>query len=114
MNALAKQSHAPQAIGDSYVMRALALAGWTPRLGTCVVCGKAEPAYLSIASGGVMCEADHTTDARRIAPFVLNQFDALIRAIGRCLMPRLWSGLCRSWLKIGGSITSNARFVRCA
>jgi DNA repair protein RecO (recombination protein O) len=44
-----------------------------------VVCGKAEPAYLSIASGGVMCEADHTTDARRIAPFVLNQFDALIR-----------------------------------
>ena len=79
LNALAKQSHAPQAIGDSYVMRALALAGWTPRLGTCVVCGKAEPAYLSIASGGVMCEADHTTDARRIAPFVLNQFDALIR-----------------------------------
>lgn len=79
MNALAKQSHAPQAIGDSYVMRALALAGWTPRLGACVVCGKAEPAYLSIASGGVMCEADHTTDARRIAPFVLNQFDALIR-----------------------------------
>ena len=60
LNALAKQSHAPQAIGDSYVMRALALAGWTPRLGTCVVCGKAEPAYLS-------------------APFVLNQFDALIR-----------------------------------
>ena len=44
-----------------------------------VVSGKAEPAYLSIASGGVMCEADHTTDARRIAPFVLNQFDALIR-----------------------------------
>ena len=42
LNALAKQSHAPQAIGDSYVMRALALAGWTPRLGTCVVCGKAE------------------------------------------------------------------------
>ena len=66
-------------LGGSYVMRALALAGWTPRLGTCVVCGKAEPAYLSIASGGVMCEADHTTDARRIAPFVLNQFDALIR-----------------------------------
>ena len=32
LNALAKQSHAPQAIGDSYVMRALALAGWTPRL----------------------------------------------------------------------------------
>ena len=26
-----------------------------------------------------MCEADHTTDARRIAPLVLSQLDALIR-----------------------------------
>ena len=78
LNALAKRAHAPQTIGCSYVMRALALAGWTPRLGTCVVCGAAAPAYLSIASGGVMCEADHTTDARRIAPSALGQFDALV------------------------------------
>ena len=61
------------------MMRALALAGWTPRLATCVVCGKPERRYFSIASGGVMCEADHTTDARRIAPLVLSQLDALIR-----------------------------------
>lgn len=33
LNALAKQSHAPQAIGDSYVMRALALAGWDAAIG---------------------------------------------------------------------------------
>ena len=79
LNALAKHAHASQTISESYVMRALALAGWTPRLATCVVCGKPERRYFSIASGGVMCEADHTTDARRIAPLVLSQLDALIR-----------------------------------
>ncbi|OZG59495.1 DNA repair protein RecO [Bifidobacterium myosotis] len=77
LNALAKRAHAPRAISGSYVMRALALAGWTPRLNTCVVCGRREGAYLSIAAGGVMCEADHTTDARRIPPLALRQFAAL-------------------------------------
>ena len=71
-------------------------------------------AYLSIASGGVMCEADHTTDARRIAPFVLNQFDALIRGDWSVLdaapVERVVQELVEDW----GSITSNARFVRCA
>jgi DNA repair protein RecO (recombination protein O) len=78
LNALSKGDHAPRAVADSYVMRALALAGWTPRLGTCVVCGRSEGAYLSIASGGTMCEADHTTDARRVSPLVLHQFGALV------------------------------------
>ena len=32
LNALAKHAHDSSAIGDSYVLRALAIAGWTPRL----------------------------------------------------------------------------------
>lgn len=79
LNALAKRAHQPRAISGSYVMRAMSLAGWTPRLAACVVCGKTECAYLSIAAGGVMCEADHTTDARRIAPRALQEFQALIQ-----------------------------------
>lgn len=39
LNALSKHAHEAAAIGDSYVMRALAIAGWTPRLRACVVCG---------------------------------------------------------------------------
>ena len=78
LNALAKHAHDPHAIADSYVMRALAIAGWSPRLRACVVCGRVETAYLSIAAGGVMCEADHTRDARRIAPLALRQFAALV------------------------------------
>ena len=46
-----------------------------------MVCGKAGAGRTRVhrRPAVVMCEADHTTDARRIAPFVLNQFDALIR-----------------------------------
>lgn len=79
VDALAKQSHAPQAIGDSYVMRALGLGRLDATIGH----------LRGMRQGGAgvpvhrvrrcECEADHTTDARRIAPFVLNQFDALIR-----------------------------------
>ena len=50
LNALAKQSHAPQAIGDSYVMRALALAGWTHDWHLRGM-RQGGAAYLSIASG---------------------------------------------------------------
>lgn len=40
LNALAKHAHASDHIASSYVMRALALAGWSPRLHACVVCGQ--------------------------------------------------------------------------
>ena len=40
LNALARHAHPATAIGESYVLRALALAGWTPRLHSCVVCGR--------------------------------------------------------------------------
>lgn len=47
LNALAKHAHEPSTIGDSYVLRALAIAGWTPRLRVCVVCGEPISSTLS-------------------------------------------------------------------
>ena len=107
LNALAKHAHQPRSIASSYVMRALAIAGWQPRLHACVVCGRifkaADPIYagpdrvapqvgnqcrqeplpgdiyLSAASGGAMCEADHTSDARRLSPVAVCQIAALMR-----------------------------------
>ena len=83
LHALAKGAHRPQAIGDSYVMRALALAGWAPRLGSCVVCGEpvetSTAIYCSIAAGGVMCAADRTPEARKYDPATIRQFAALVR-----------------------------------
>lgn len=71
LNALAKHAHPAVTISESYVLRALALAGWTPRLRSCVVCGRAllatEPIFASVSSGGVMCATDRTTDAQRLS-----------------------------------------------
>lgn len=81
LSALARHTHASDMIGDSYVMRALALAGWMPRLTSCVVCADpvGSPTYLSVASGGLMCAVDHTPDAHRIEQPVLRQFAALVQ-----------------------------------
>lgn len=79
LNALAKTKHTPACISASYVMRAVALAGWTPRLQTCVVCGRADYEFVSIESGGAMCATDHTSDARRVNAAELKQFTALIQ-----------------------------------
>ena len=105
--ALARHAHDPRAIGASYVMRALSLAGWEPRLDACVVCGRptglhgevgamlageagrvpagvpgAVPAgariHFSTAAGGVMCAADRTPEAVPVAPPTLAQLAALV------------------------------------
>ena len=67
LNALSKHAHEAAAIGDSYVMRALAIAGWTPRLRACVVCGEPisadRPWFFSISAGGLMCLTDHIRES---------------------------------------------------
>ncbi|NEG70608.1 DNA repair protein RecO [Bifidobacterium choloepi] len=79
LNALAKHRHDSRAIALSYVMRALAAAGWTPLIDRCVVCGGAERLdFFSARSGGAMCFADHTPDARHVSAEVLRELRALL------------------------------------
>lgn len=86
LRALAGHAHPPRSIGDSYVLRALALAGWTPRLDSCVVCGRGDAlGYLSIPAGGAMCDADHTPEARRLDTAELGQLRALASGDWRAL-----------------------------
>ncbi len=82
LNALSKHAHEPAAISDSYVMRALALAGWTPRLRACVVCGEpineSRTWFFSISSGGLMCRTDHVRESTEISWNSLCQLQALV------------------------------------
>ena len=78
LNALAKHAHAPKLISASYVIRALSLAGWTPRLASCVVCGGSDVAFFSVPDGGAMCANDHTTQSHRVAQPALRQLEALM------------------------------------
>lgn len=79
LNALAKHMHEPTVVAQSYVMRALSAAGWTPRLDSCVVCGRRdELAYFSTLSGGMMCLTDRTPEATRLSREAYRQLRALI------------------------------------
>ncbi|MFT8638532.1 MAG: DNA repair protein RecO [Bifidobacterium sp.] len=76
---MANHRHDPKATGESYVMRALALAGWSPRLDSCVVCGRRENlAYFSVRMGGMMCSADRTPDARAVDDQSISQLNGLV------------------------------------
>ena len=81
LNALAKHAHDSSAIGDSYVLRALAIAGWTPRLRVCVVCGEPISStlswYFSISAGGLMCAADHTPESEAVSWDAICRLSAL-------------------------------------
>lgn len=64
LHALATCRHAPRDIAWSYILRALSMAGWTPRLDSCVVCGTTRDlCFFSPAAGGMMCRRDHTPEA---------------------------------------------------
>lgn len=79
MASLSRGAHLPAAIACSYVMRALALAGWTPRLESCVVCGGRDPlTHLSVQAGGAMCRADRTPDATAMDAECRSQLQALV------------------------------------
>ncbi|MBT1180580.1 DNA repair protein RecO [Bifidobacterium sp. CP2] len=81
LNALARHAHAPAHISGSYVMRALAIAGWEPRLTSCVVCGgrwDAGDVFFSIPAGGLMCARDHTPESRRVPAVAVTQLRALV------------------------------------
>ena len=84
--ALAARAHPAQTICESYVLRALALAGWTPRLHACVVCGRTDGLmFFSSAAGGTMCMADHTPEAKPANAAVLRQLRALLDGDWRTL-----------------------------
>lgn len=70
VSALARRLHAPHDVAASYTLRALALAGWRPRLDSCVVCGGGgDLTAFSVPAGGLMCSADRTPDAWRVSDY---------------------------------------------
>lgn len=58
LRSLANKEHKPEQILDSYLLRALAVAGWAPNFAECTGCNMAGPhqAFV-IQTGGVVCES---------------------------------------------------------
>lgn len=56
LSALARRRHAPGLVLDSYLLRALALAGWAPSFYDCARCGQAGPhSAFHVQVGGAVC-----------------------------------------------------------
>ncbi|GAA3807699.1 DNA repair protein RecO [Cellulomonas soli] len=74
VRALAGREHTPGLVLDSYLLRALAVAGWAPSFTDCARCGAVGPHHaFAIASGGAVCQACRPPGAAAPAPetFVL-------------------------------------------
>lgn len=58
LSALSRRRHAPGAVLDSYLLRALALAGWAPSCFDCARCGAPGPhTSFHVQAGGAVCPA---------------------------------------------------------
>lgn len=80
LSALSRGVHSPEAIGLSYVMRALCIAGWSPRITSCAVCGTNENLkYFSPALGGITCVADCSAESLRCSDESRCKIRALIQ-----------------------------------
>ncbi|NTW39678.1 MAG: DNA repair protein RecO, partial [Cellulomonadaceae bacterium] len=74
MRALAEGAHAPGLVLDSYLLRALAVAGWAPSFVDCARCGAPGPhRAFAVGSGGAVCSSCRPPGAASPAPetFVL-------------------------------------------
>ncbi len=78
LTALASGAHLPELVLDAYILRALAIAGWTPELTTCVVSGEeGEHTHFLVQAGGVVS----ATAAPPGTPRLLAETILLLRAL---------------------------------
>jgi len=79
LKALASQAHDPSLILDSYILRALALAGWTPELDACVVTGDTGPhTAFVVSAGGMVSDAVAPPGTPHLRPETVELLGALL------------------------------------
>ncbi|MCV2393921.1 DNA repair protein RecO [Actinotalea sp. M2MS4P-6] len=78
VRALAESAHAPGLVLDSYLLRALAVAGWAASFSDCARCGRGGPhAAFAVASGGAVCPGCRPPGSASPAPQTLALLAAL-------------------------------------
>ena len=79
LRSLSRGEHAPALTLDSYLLRALSLAGWAPTFADCSRCGKPGPhEHVVVQMGGVVCDACAPQGAARIDAETIELLAALI------------------------------------
>ena len=79
LRSLAQGEHSPGLTLDSYLLRALAIAGWAPTFRDCAVTGEPGPhSAFVVQSGGVVADAVAPPGAPRLDPATLELLEALL------------------------------------
>jgi DNA repair protein RecO (recombination protein O) len=79
LKALAGGAHATELIVDSYILRALSIAGWTPELTTCVLTGEeGNHTHFLITAGGVVSDTAAPPGTPRLHPDTIRLLVALL------------------------------------
>lgn len=79
LRSLAAAEHDPRLILDSYLLRSLAVAGWSPSFGDCAQCGEPGPhRAFAIGSGGMVCEQCRRPGAMAPTPQAVTLLGALL------------------------------------
>ncbi|PPI55098.1 DNA repair protein RecO [Rathayibacter toxicus] len=79
LRSLARSEHEPLLILDSYLLRALSVAGWAPSFDDCARCGASGPhGAVVVQLGGVVCVECTPPGAPRVLPEVIVLLAALL------------------------------------
>ena len=79
LHSLATRRHAASLVLDSYLLRALAVAGWAPSFADCARCGASGPhTAFAVGSGGAVCSACRPPGAASPAPQTFELLAALL------------------------------------
>jgi DNA repair protein RecO (recombination protein O) len=80
IRALAEKAHASGLVLDSYLLRALAVAGWAPSFTDCARCGEPGPHHaFSVAQGGAVCGRCRPPGSTAPAPETFRLLGALLQ-----------------------------------
>ncbi len=79
LRALTQGVHEPPLVLDSYLLRAMAIAGWAPSFYDCAKCGGPGPhRWFHIAAGGSLCDVCRVPGSLAPTPEVLSHLSALL------------------------------------
>jgi len=80
LRSLSRKEHAPSLTLDSYLLRALSMAGWAPSIDFCAKCGtEGIHGSFVVQLGGMLCEKCAPVGAARIDAATVDLLDALLR-----------------------------------
>lgn len=79
LRTLVSGTHDPGLVLDAYLVRSLAVAGWSPSFSDCARCGATGPhRSFSVPGGGVLCDACRAPGGAAPAPETLRLLGALL------------------------------------